>query len=203
MPATPRADGRPVLLANGFMPFEVSLNRLAAAYRDQGFEPYVVPYSHADMVDARQYARSIADLIGEIYRDTGRRVDVVGISMGGVCALHAVKHLGAEPMVRTVVLAGSPVNGTPLSYLAAWSHVFSRTGRQLTFGSDFLHDVHDGPLPERVRFVTLGGFLDFICPPAVTVLSGAENYFHFFGHHDLMFSPWLHRLIGEKLLQTE
>jgi pimeloyl-ACP methyl ester carboxylesterase len=197
----PRPAVRPLLIANGFSPLPMPSGHLITTYRSAGFHPVVVPFRYEDMMDVKRYARNIALTLRGMHDSNDRQVDVVGISMGGVAALFAVKYMASARFVRTVVMAGSPMNGTPAAFLGQWTLLFQKTGRQLAFDSDFLKKLHEDPLPHGPRYMTVSGLFDLICPPCSSVLNGADNRFLPFQHHDLMFTTWVHAEIAKMILE--
>jgi pimeloyl-ACP methyl ester carboxylesterase len=174
---------------------------LAEPYREAGFYPVVMPYRLDDMMDVKRYAKNIAYTLRGLYDSHGRKIDVVGISMGGVASLYAIKLLASARFVRTLVVAGSPLKGTLASFLGEWTLLFNRTGRQLAIDSDFLERLHEEPLPRGPRYVSVSGQLDFVCPPHTSTLDGADNRYLQFFHSDLMMSPRLHREIAKIILE--
>jgi len=190
---------RPLLIANGFSPLPVPTRHLTETYRAAGFYPVVIPFKLDDMMDVKRYARDIAMTLRGMHDSMRRKIDVVGISMGGVAALYAVKYLASARFVRTLMTVGSPIKGSPVAFLGEWTFLFSQTGRQLAFDSDFLKKLHEEPLPQGPRFVSVSGYFDFICPPCLSTLDGADNRFFPFQHHDVMFATWLHQEMAKIL----
>jgi len=194
-------DRWPLILANGFFPFPLPMQHLVAAYASMGFYPVAVPYRLDDMMDVVRYAHHINAVIRGLHDASGRKVDVVGVSMGGIAALYAIRCLDAARFVRTLVLAGSPIKGTPISVFGEWTPIFRRTGRQLAFDSELLRELREGQLPDGPRYVSISGFFDMICPPVAAALPGADCRTLRFMHFDLMFSPWIHLKIAKIILE--
>lgn len=197
----PSGAGQPLLIANGFSPLPVPDGHLVAAYRNAGFYPVVVPFKLADMMDVTKYAKDIALTLRGLHDSSGKRIDVVGISMGGIAALYAIKFMASARFVRTFVAAGSPIKGTPASFLGEWTLFFRKTGRQLSFDSDFLKKLGEEPLPPGPRYLSVSGYFDFICPPCVSRLDDADNRLLPFQHHDLMFAAWVHQAIAKMIME--
>src|SRR5438132_1525150 len=84
-----------------------------------------------------------------------RRIDIVGPSMGGLIGLYYIKRLGGHKSVRRMVMLGTPARGTWAALVGvATLGLFSSSSWQLLPGSDFLSELHSGPLPNEVEFFT-------------------------------------------------
>lgn len=191
------ANGRPaahrgtVVIANGFMPFYVSLKHLATVYRAKGFDTRIIPHLQEDMSNVPTYAEHVVREVERENRIARGPVDIVCLSMGGVATLYAIKELGLAPKIRTFLAVGSPFHGSPIAFLGKWSLIYEQSGQQMMPGSDFLTRLHAAPLPDGPRYVSVGGFFDPIAPPHSTSLDGAKNLYMAFTHHDLLLA-WLH-----------
>ncbi len=156
----------PVVLAHGFLGTRGSMQMLARRLRRDG--RVVVSYSHGTFqtrslrASAQELANHLARLRDELRVE---RFDVVGFSMGGLTALHAVKFLSLAPLVRRLVLLGTPVEGTRAGYLGVaalgW---MSPSVWQVLPGSRFLHELHAAPTPRSVRVRQIHAAHDVLCP---------------------------------------
>src|SRR6516162_6838857 len=88
----PRGDGHPVLTLPGFLASDLSM---APMRRNIG--------------GVRRLRSALLDRLAEIHADAGRKVSIVGWSLGGVYARYLA--LEAPHMVRYVVTLGSPFAG--------------------------------------------------------------------------------------------
>jgi pimeloyl-ACP methyl ester carboxylesterase len=88
----PKGDGHPVLTLPGFLASDLSMLPMRRYLKELGYDTY-----------AWKMGR---DRLAEIYGATGRKVSVVGWSLGGVYARDLA--LQAPDMVRYVVTLGSP-----------------------------------------------------------------------------------------------
>jgi pimeloyl-ACP methyl ester carboxylesterase len=183
----------PVLIANGFAPFPLPLDVAVARYRRRGYDIRIVPFRMDDMRDTRRFARHIADEAEAIAGDD--QVNLLGLSMGGVAALYALKRLGIAPRVAVSVSVGAPFLGSLLSWFALPTGIFTRTGLQLSPGSRFLEKLHGDPLPSGPDFVSIAGRDDAVCPPDTALLPGARHVVEPFGHADLFLDRRLHDVI--------
>jgi hypothetical protein len=185
------ADGRIVIIANGFLPFPIPLGQVADIYRANGFAAHVVPFDWRNKMCLRYYAQTISSLTERLRTPNKPRVDIVGLSMGGLAAIFAVKLLNSAPRIRTVLTIGSPFYGSPLATLGTMTPWFHRPARQMSPGSPLLRELRRAKLPEHVRFISIGGSYDMISPFPTTQVEDAKNYTWCFGHHELVY-PWLH-----------
>lgn len=106
----PRGDGHPVLLVPGFVGDAGSMAGLKLFLRNRGYR--VDDWGLGRNVGfQRKHARALEQKIRFLHHLHGRKVSLVGWSLGGVFALLAAHQL--PECVRGVVTLGSPVSSDP------------------------------------------------------------------------------------------
>ena len=106
----PRGDGHPVLVLPGFMASDTSTRPMRKLLKRLGYEArgwklgrnLGAPPEIRDAMRAR---------LAELHRRSGRKVSVIGWSLGGIYAREMAR--AAPSMVRQVITLGSPFNGHP------------------------------------------------------------------------------------------
>jgi triacylglycerol lipase len=185
----------PIILASGFSPVKLPLKPGIRRLRQRGCDITVVPFRLSDMRNVETFAEHIAEAVKDaIKRSPTGRVNLVGLSMGGVASLHAIKRLGIAPLVDTFIAVGSPFHGSKMSWLALPTGAFTRTGRQLLPGSSYLRKLRSEPLPPNTRYVSIAGTSDTICPPSTALLDGTEQVETAFDHHEIFRNFTVHDL---------
>lgn len=106
----PHGDGHPVLLLPGFMGSEASLIGLEVFLRNRGYAVETWGLGRNVGFHAR-HATALEQKIRHIHHATGRKISLVGWSLGGVFALYGAHH--APECVRCVVTLGSPLTVDP------------------------------------------------------------------------------------------
>jgi pimeloyl-ACP methyl ester carboxylesterase len=106
----PHGDGHPVLLLPGFMGSEVTLIGLELFLRNRGYAVETWGLGRNVGFHAR-HATVLEQKIRHLHHRTGRKVSLVGWSLGGVFALYAAHQAGE--CVRSVVTLGSPISQDP------------------------------------------------------------------------------------------
>jgi pimeloyl-ACP methyl ester carboxylesterase len=101
----PRGDGHPVLALPGFLASDLSMAPLRRYLAELGYEAHAWRMGRNTGGIARMRA-ALLDRLTAIHRETGRKVSIVGWSLGGVYARDLA--LRAPEMVRYVVTLGSP-----------------------------------------------------------------------------------------------
>ena len=108
----PKGDGHPVMLLPGFMATEFSMKVLHRYLKKLGYDPY-----HWDLgrnlgprAVGPEGEKMIARL-DEIHAKTGRKVSLIGWSLGGTLARQLSRR--RPDIVRQVITLGSPITGTP------------------------------------------------------------------------------------------
>ena len=106
----PRGDGHPVLLLPGFLGDEKSLVALKLFLAGKGYQ--VESWGLGRNVGfQRKYILALNQKIRHMHFKSGRKVSLVGWSLGGVFAL--VGALNAPECVRSIVTLGSPLSQDP------------------------------------------------------------------------------------------
>ncbi len=106
----PHGDGHPVLLLPGFMGSEVSLIALEVFLRNRGYA--VETWGLGRNVGFHvKHAEALEQKIRHVQHKSGRKLSLVGWSLGGVFALYGAHQL--PDSVRSVITLGSPVSVDP------------------------------------------------------------------------------------------
>ena len=101
----PRGDGHPVLLLPGFLASDLSMAPMRRYLRELGYDALAWKLGR-NVGGVTRMRAALRDRLAEIYAATGRKVSIVGWSLGGVYARDLA--LQAPGMVRYVVTLGSP-----------------------------------------------------------------------------------------------
>ena len=108
----PRGDGHPVLVLPGLIASDISTKPLRAYLTDRGYDVHGWGLGRnlglRPGLEAKMEAR-----LRDIHRQSGRKVSIVGWSLGGVFAREIAS--AAPEAVRTVITLGSPIHGDPRS----------------------------------------------------------------------------------------
>ena len=180
----------PTVMANGFSPIPLPLWPFLNRLRKRGCDITVVSFRLEDMRNVETFGEHIRDAVIEAAeRSPTGRVNLVGLSMGGVAALHAIKRLGIAHLVDTFVAVGSPFHGSKYSWFALPTIAFTRTGRQLLPRSSYLYKLRKERMPTGIRTVTIAGKMDDICPQKTALLEKSEQVVADFSHHEIFRTP--------------
>jgi len=107
---TPRGDGHPVLLLPGFMADEATMVVLKLFLQSRGYE--VQAWGFGRNVGFRsRHANALEQKIRYMHYKSGRKVSLVGWSLGGVFAMYGAH--AAPECVRCAITLGSPISVDP------------------------------------------------------------------------------------------
>jgi pimeloyl-ACP methyl ester carboxylesterase len=104
----PRGDGHPVLTLPGFLASDLSMTPMRRYLRELGYDAYAWKMGR-NVGGVSRMRAALKDRLAGIHAATGRKVSIVGWSLGGVYARDLA--LQAPDMVRCVVTLGSPFAG--------------------------------------------------------------------------------------------
>ena len=101
----PRGDGHPVLALPGFLASDLSMAPMRRYLKELGYDAHAwnMGRNFGGVASKRSALR---DLVKQIFETTGRKVSIVGWSLGGVYARDLA--LQVPDMVRSVITLGSP-----------------------------------------------------------------------------------------------
>jgi pimeloyl-ACP methyl ester carboxylesterase len=103
--AAPRGDGHPVLVLPGFMASDLATRPLRRVLRDRGWAVHGWKLGRNEGPDPVKVA-ALVERLGELRRRYGRRVSLVGWSLGGIYARELAR---AHPSdVRQVITLAAP-----------------------------------------------------------------------------------------------
>ena len=103
----PKGDGHPVLVLPGFLASDSSTAPMRRLLTDLGYDTYGWKLGRNVRVDLSR-VHEMEELLLKIHKDTGKKVSIVGWSLGGVFARELAKlHPTA---VRQVISLGSPIH---------------------------------------------------------------------------------------------
>lgn len=100
---TPDAAGAPVIVIPGFMTNDAYMSRLQARFREQGYRVYGWNAGLNSGADAGKYAK-LQQQLDRAYAAQGRKVTLVGYSLGGVYA-RELSRANPAKVARVITLA--------------------------------------------------------------------------------------------------
>jgi len=125
----PKGDGHPILLLPGFMAGETSMKPLYRYLQKLGYDPY--QWELGRNLGPRAVGldgEKMVDRLEAIHAKTGRKVSVIGWSLGGAFARQLSRR--RPDLVRQVISLGSPLTGTPRA-TNAWRAYQYVTGQKM------------------------------------------------------------------------
>lgn len=160
-----RPGSPPVILCHGFLGTRGTMLPLTKRFQSDGRVVFSYHHGTFQLKSLRASAQDLVDQLRALEQNLGlRQFDMVGFSMGGLVALHAVKFLAASQYVRRLALLGTPLDGT-WAGLAGVATVgaLSQSVWQVLPTSGFLRDLREGPLPEGVQVRQIHAAEDGLC----------------------------------------
>src|ERR1700709_1061419 len=101
----PRGDGHPVLTLPGFLASDLSMAPMRRFLKELGYDAHAWEMGRNIGGVARMRA-GLRDRLAGIHKSSGRKVSIVGWSLGGIYARDLA--LQAPDMVRSIITLGSP-----------------------------------------------------------------------------------------------
>lgn len=205
----PQGDGHPVLLVPGFMASEASLVALKLFLQSKGYDVHT--WGLGRNVGFRsKHANALPQKIRYLHHITGRKVSLVGWSLGGVFSLYSAQ--SALECVRCVITLGSPVSveasgsQSPAPVKALYRLVSHRLG-----ASAHVMQPRAKAMRERRRLAIptscLYSLTDGVVPPQEATIDGDpalhENIRVPGSHVGLGFNGIVLALVADRLAQPE
>lgn len=205
----PRGDGHPVLLLPGFMGSELSLIGLQGFLRNRGYAVETWGLGRNVGFHAK-HTKALEQKIRYLHHRTGRKVSLVGWSLGGVFALFGAHQV--PECVRSVVTLGSPVTVDPAGSASPplvkamyrlIAHPMGTTAHALQPRAKTLRQAKNLPMPLSCLY-SVG---DGVVPPQEATIEGHparhENIRVPGSHIGLGFNAVVLWIVADRLAQPE
>ncbi len=205
----PEGDGHPVLLLPGFMGSEGTLIALEVFLRNRGYA--VQTWGLGRNVGFRPgHASALEQKIRFMHHESGRRVSLVGWSLGGVFALYGAHQ--ASECVRNVITLGSPItvdaSGTAVPPLLKAlyrlvAHPLGSTAHSMQPRAKTMREGKVLPIPISCLY----SISDGVVPPQEATIDGDpvlhENVRVWGSHTGLGFNALVLLIVADRLAQPE
>jgi len=206
---TPRGDGHPVLLLPGFMADEMTMVALKLFLQNRGYD--VETWGFGRNVGFRsKYANALAQKIRYMHYRSGRKVSLVGWSLGGVFAMYGAHE--APECVRSVITLGSPVSMDPAGsqsppmVKALYRLIAHPMGASAQHTDRHARKLR-GPKVLQVPMSCLYSIADGVVPPQEATIDGDpafhENIRVAGSHLGLGINPFVLWIVADRLAQPE
>lgn len=196
----------PTLVIHGFLTPSVTNLPIHAALRRRGVRTFDAPIPGLNTQDIARSSDVVARTARDILRDTGAsKLDLVGVSMGGLIAVHFVRCNGGAAIVRRTVTLGSPLSGTKVvSGVETLPRVGVVAAHQMAIGSEIVTAIAGPTYPES-DIVSIWATGDTVVDhhsadlPGVKLLKAPVGTFPM-GHYQLVVDPRNLGFMADQLL---
>jgi pimeloyl-ACP methyl ester carboxylesterase len=205
----PKGDGHPVLLLPGFMADEVSLLPMKLFLANRGYDVQTWGFGR-NVGFQRRHASALEQKIRYMHHQSGRKVSLVGWSLGGVFALYGAHE--APECVRSVITLGSPVSvdpegsRSPAMVRALYrliAHPMGPNVHSMQPRAKKLRERKSLPMPISCLYSTSDG----VVPPQEATIDGDpalhENVRVAGSHSGLGFNAMVMCILADRLAQPE
>jgi pimeloyl-ACP methyl ester carboxylesterase len=196
----PRGDGHPVLALPGFLASDISMAPMRRYLRELGYDSYGWEMGR-NIGGVSRMRAALRDRLYAIRNATGRKVSIVGWSLGGVYARDLA--LQAPDMVRSVITLGSPFANDVRATNATWLYE-GLTGEAVEDNPELREAIAgDLPVPATSIYSRTDGIVNWrTCISRASATS--ENIeIHLASHVGLGVNPAALWAVADRLAQRE
>lgn len=209
----PRGDQSGVVIIPGFLGSDVYLMEMYAWLKRVGYQPYYSGIGINAECPNLLIRRRLNQTIEQAYRETGRRIHLIGHSLGGILARSVA---GEQPgRIASVIMLASPFRGTVMHprVLKAVEAVRQRikvnhgeavlpdcyTGKCTCAFLDCLRRNLHGSVDETAIYTKTDGFVDW----RYCITDDPDHNFEVAGTHvGLAFNPAVYSIIAKRLAES-
>jgi pimeloyl-ACP methyl ester carboxylesterase len=194
-----KGDGHPVLVLPGLGASDVSTSLLRRFIDDLGYVSYPWELGRNRGFNEEKHT-SVEDRLHAIYAEHGKRVTVIGQSLGGVYARELAKI--APSKVRQVITLGSPFSGHPLASTGIRLYEWLSGDNIENLDFDRHHEIRKTPpVPTTSVYSKLDGIVAWKCSIEDTGSRSESIHLRGATHCGMAFSPAALYLLADRLAQ--
>ena len=177
--SAPRGDGHPVLVLPGFVTTDASTTLLRRYLELLGYTPYA--WELGRNLGPKAIGREgekLVDRLDAIHAQTGRKVSIIGWSLGGVMARQVARR--RPDKVRQVISLGSPFTGNPRATNVMHAYE-TLTGQRMAdehTQAQLRESRQQPPVPSTAIYTKADGIVAWqnCCEPAHATTDNIEVY---------------------------
>ena len=201
MARLPNGDGHPILVMPGFGAGDLSTHAMRQVLRRKGYRTY--GWNQGRNLGMRDivWTRLRRRLQGIVERNQGKRVSLIGWSLGGIYARELAREW--PELVRQVITMGSPINGRlDANNAVALFNLINRHDGSGTDWEEFQRRREPPPVPCTAIYSRRDGVVAWQC----AVEEAAPNTCNIqvnASHIGLGFNPRVMRVLANRLARPE
>jgi len=206
----PRGNDAGVVIIPGFLGHDLYLVEMYAWLKRVGYRPYYSGIGVNAECPNLLIRRRLNETIDRAYRETGRRIHLIGHSLGGLLARSVARDRPGE--VASVIMLASPFRGAVVHPRVLGAMEAVRKRIQSNGGRSVLPDCYTGKctcrfleslrrdlpadIAETAIYTRTDGFVEWRC----CVTGDPSNDFEVTGTHiGLAFNPEVYRIMARRL----
>lgn len=194
----PSGDGHPVLVFPGLAASDVSTGPLRRYLKDRNYAAHKWDLGR-NFGPGRGVLKGCATLVQQLRAQYGRKVSLIGWSLGGIYARETAKQLPGD--VRQVITLGTPFAGHPRA-TNAWRVYEMVSGESVDARSDWMQISEPPPVPTTSIYSRTDGVVAWQCSvQQETALT--ENIEVEASHIGLGVNPAVLYALADRLAQPE
>lgn len=192
-------DGHPVLVIPGFMASDTSTIPLRGFLNQLGYVSY--GWEQGRNRGSYDFVLKMIEKVRKIHDSTGKKVSIIGWSLGGVYAREISKELPQS--IRQVITLGSPFAGLAEPNNASWLYALINGGKKpRDLGKSLLEKLKlTPPVPSTAIYTKGDGIVHFENCMELEESSITENIKVFGSHLGLGHNPYVLYVIADRLAQ--
>ncbi len=197
----PKGDGHPILVLPGLGASDFSTQLLRNFLQELGY--VALPWGlgiNTGMIEGK--AQRMHQRIKALYEQHGRKISLIGQSLGGVYARELAK---LEPdLIRQVITLGSPFSGHPRATNATRVYEWLSGDRINDIDPRLVHDLqHKPPVPTSSLFSKTDGVVSWRCSLEQKADDAESIHLRGVSHLGMAASPAALYLVAHRLAEPE
>ena len=167
---------KPLVIINGLGAPSIAPKLFGRFFRSANVKIFTVSLPYLGYGDLRKGVEVVQGEVARALRTTGAdKVDLIGLSLGGLIGLYYIRCSGGAPFVDRFVSLGGPLKGSPFAFLSVLP-LLSKVPvlRQLRPDGEIIQEIQKSPIPGGVTLYSVGAKGDVLTPPGYRNASNFE-----------------------------